>query len=79
MSDQTLPTCRAAALQTGGSQGIPWRIDQVWAGGVGILGGPPKCALCRARHNAHYPAPRIMPRATGIPEDLWGARSVDAA
>jgi hypothetical protein len=44
MSDQTLPTCRAAALQTGGSQGIPWRIDQVWAGGVGILGGPPKCA-----------------------------------
>ncbi|MCU0694252.1 MAG: helicase RepA family protein, partial [Polyangiaceae bacterium] len=22
---------------------VPWRIDQIWGDGVGILGGPPKC------------------------------------
>jgi hypothetical protein len=44
MSELTLPTCRAAALDSGGSNGtIRWRIDQVWGDGVGILGGPPKC------------------------------------
>ena len=45
MSDDTLPTRRAAALDTGDGDGtFRWRIDQVWGEGVGILGGPPKCA-----------------------------------
>ena len=45
MTDDSLPTCRAAALDNGSSDGIlRWRIDQVWGDGVGILGGPPKCA-----------------------------------
>jgi hypothetical protein len=45
MSDETLPTRRAAALDSGDSNGtFRWRIDQVWGEGVGILGGPPKCA-----------------------------------
>jgi hypothetical protein len=45
MSDDTLPTRRAAALDTGNGDGtFRWRIDQVWGEGVGILGGPPKCA-----------------------------------
>jgi hypothetical protein len=44
MTDQTLPTRRAAALDTGSGEGVHWRIDQLWADGVGILGGPPKCA-----------------------------------
>ena len=45
MSDETLPTRRAAALDSGDSNGtFRWRIEQVWGEGVGILGGPPKCA-----------------------------------
>lgn len=45
MSDDPLPTRRAAALDSGASDGsFRWRIDQVWGEGVGILGGPPKCA-----------------------------------
>ncbi len=45
MSDDTLPTRRAAALDSGDCNGtFRWRIDQVWGEGVGILGGPPKCA-----------------------------------
>jgi hypothetical protein len=41
---ELLPTCRAAALETGSGGAVRWRIDQVWGDGVGILGGPPKCA-----------------------------------
>jgi hypothetical protein len=45
MSDDVLPTARAAALDTGGGDGsLRWRIDRIWGEGVGILGGPPKCA-----------------------------------
>lgn len=40
-----LPSCRAAALDPGDSGGkARWRIEQIWGDGVGILGGPPKCA-----------------------------------
>jgi hypothetical protein len=40
-----LPTSRAAALDSGSHDGaLHWRIDQIWGDGVGILGGPPKCA-----------------------------------
>jgi hypothetical protein len=40
-----LPTSRAGALDPGRGDGaIHWRIHQVWGDGVGILGGPPKCA-----------------------------------
>lgn len=40
-----LPTCRAAALEAGdGTGSARWRIEQIWGDGVGILGGPPKCA-----------------------------------
>jgi hypothetical protein len=40
-----LPTSRAAALDLGSGGGaVHWRIEQVWGDGVGILGGPPKCA-----------------------------------
>jgi hypothetical protein len=40
-----LPTSRAAALDPGSGGGaVCWRIDQIWGDGVGILGGPPKCA-----------------------------------
>jgi hypothetical protein len=40
-----LPTSRADALDPGGGGGaVQWRIDKVWGEGVGILGGPPKCA-----------------------------------
>lgn len=45
MTDESLPTCRAAALRNGDTDdSCRWRIDQVWGDGVGILGGPPKCA-----------------------------------
>lgn len=45
MTDDALPSCRAAALDSGGGDGsLRWRIDHVWGEGVGILGGPPKCA-----------------------------------
>ena len=40
-----LPTARVAALDLGSAAGaVHWRIDQIWGDGVGILGGPPKCA-----------------------------------
>ncbi len=40
-----LPTCRACAIDPGSDNGAArWRIDQIWGDGVGILGGPPKCA-----------------------------------
>lgn len=40
-----LPTSRAAALESRDSGGsVHWRVDQIWGDGVGILGGPPKCA-----------------------------------
>jgi hypothetical protein len=40
-----LPTCRACAIDPGADDGAArWRIDQIWGDGVGILGGPPKCA-----------------------------------
>ena len=40
-----LPTSRVAALDAGAGDGsIRWRIDKIWGEGVGILGGPPKCA-----------------------------------
>ncbi|MFH1176207.1 MAG: AAA family ATPase [Acidobacteriota bacterium] len=40
-----LPTSRAGALDPGSGGGaVCWRIDQIWGDGVGILGGPPKCA-----------------------------------
>lgn len=43
--DQGLPTCRACAIDPGAGDGAArWRIDQIWGDGVGILGGPPKCA-----------------------------------
>ena len=41
--DSGLPTCRAAALEADSNDAVPWRIDQIWGDGVGILGGPPKC------------------------------------
>jgi hypothetical protein len=41
--DSGLPTCRAAALEADSNDTVPWRIDQIWGDGVGILGGPPKC------------------------------------
>lgn len=45
MTDDSLPTRRAAALDCGDSDGTcHWRISHVWGDGVGILGGPPKCA-----------------------------------
>jgi hypothetical protein len=40
-----LPTSRVVALHPGtGGGALRWRIDQIWGDGVGILGGPPKCA-----------------------------------
>jgi hypothetical protein len=40
-----------------------WLIEGLWAAqAVGILGGEPKCCLCRARHKQHHAASRIMPR-----------------
>ncbi len=41
---EALPTARAAALDSSASAGPRWRIEHVWGDGVGILGGPPKCA-----------------------------------
>jgi hypothetical protein len=44
-STDGLPTSLAASLETGqGNGSLHWRIDRVWGDGVGILGGPPKCA-----------------------------------
>ena len=43
-SDQALPTVSAAALGEGDGTPMHWRIEQIWGDGVGILGGPPKCA-----------------------------------
>ena len=45
VSKGALPTCLACAIDPGAANGaIHWRIDQIWGDGVGILGGPPKCA-----------------------------------
>jgi hypothetical protein len=45
-----------------------WLIEGLWAAqAVGILGGEPKCCLCRARHKQHHAASRIMPRASVSP------------
>ena len=44
-TDNALPTSRVADLDPGSADSsVPWRIDQIWTDGVGILGGPPKCA-----------------------------------
>ena len=59
-----LPFVRASHLAPDEKEGPVWLIDGLWMkGGVGILGGAPKSALCRARHNPDHPASRIMPRA----------------
>ena len=58
-----------------------WLIEGLWAAeAVGIVGGEPKCCLCRARHKQHYAASRIMPRpvgggrvSAGAPAVRWGA------
>jgi hypothetical protein len=43
--NDALPTCKVAAIEAGDELGsASWRIDQIWGEGVGILGGPPKCA-----------------------------------
>jgi len=42
-----------------------WLIEGLWAQrAVGVIGGVPKCCLCRARHNPHHAACRIMPRTS---------------
>jgi len=57
-----------------------WLIEGLWsAEAVGIVGGEPKCCLCRARHKQHYPAPRVMPRPPAGPEDPWTSLLMDAA
>ena len=44
-ADQGMPSCPVAAIDPGSGDGsVCWRIDKVWGEGVGILGGPPKCA-----------------------------------
>jgi hypothetical protein len=57
-----LPICPAHALE----QKPPerrWLIESLWsAEAVGIVGGEPKCCLCRMRHKQHYAASRVMPR-----------------
>jgi hypothetical protein len=68
-NDDALPTTRAGELAVTPDD-ARWLIDRVWSEGVGIIGAIPKSALCRARHNALYAACRIMPRASGIPEEL---------
>ena len=45
-----------------------WLIEDLWATeAVGIVGGEPKCCLCRARHKQHHAASRVMPRRSGAP------------
>lgn len=44
-ADEGMPSCPVAEIDPGSGDGsVLWRIDQVWGEGVGILGGPPKCA-----------------------------------
>lgn len=42
-----------------------WLIEGLWAAeAVGIVGGEPKCCLCRARHKQHFGSPPTMPTAS---------------
>jgi len=60
--ERILPFVRASELAHE-QQEQRWLIRDLWASeGVGVIGGSPKCLLCRARHNRHYAASRIMPR-----------------
>ena len=60
--DSVLPVVSAAELDEPDPDNR-WLISNLWArAGVGIIGGAPKCLLCRARHKRHHPASRIMPR-----------------
>ncbi len=66
LNTNPLPLCRAAELAVQ-SNSEHWLIRSLWGyAAVGIIGGAPKCGLCRARHKPHYPASRIMPRDTGM-------------
>ncbi len=54
----------------------PWLIQDLWADeAVGIIGGEPKCGLCRARHNPTHAASRVIPRGSEAvdrsTEDPW--------
>jgi len=62
INSEALPVQRASELELR-PQEESWLIQQLWGqAAVGIVGGAPKCCLCRARHKQHYPASRIMPR-----------------
>ena len=63
----TLPVQRAAELEVQPPERT-WLIQDLWGlAAVGIIGGAPKCCLCRARHKQHYSASRIMPRVVDPP------------
>ena len=59
---EALHILQVAQLPPPSSQHPAWLIENLWAHqAVGVIGGAPKCCLCRARHKQHYAASRIMP------------------
>jgi hypothetical protein len=77
--DDALAVVRAADLDEGDT--LPrWLVDTLWArSAVGVLGGAPKCCLCRARHKQHHAASRVVPRGVGsfvvtAPIEAWTTR-----
>jgi hypothetical protein len=59
--DDGFPIIRIAEVQPRPPEGR-WLIESLWAAsGVGVVGGLPKCCLCRMRHKQHYAASRVMP------------------
>jgi len=74
-----LPVTRAADLDPHPPE-QRWLIEDLWADeAVGIVGGEPKCCLCRARHKQHHAASRVVPRCVGsfvvtAPIEPWTTR-----
>ena len=53
-----------------------WLVDELFASAsVGLLGGPPKACLCRARDKNAHAASRIMPRSLNDQRGLWIAHA----
>ena len=70
-----LPVARAADLDPRPPE-RRWLIDGLWGDqAVGIVGGEPKCCLCRARHKQHHAASRVMPRSLNDQGGLWIAHA----
>jgi hypothetical protein len=67
VSGERLPVVRAGELEIQPPE-QRWLFEGLWGRtAIGLIGGAPKCCLCRARHKQHHAASRVMPRRSGAP------------